>query len=90
MSVKRKDRPYRDALREALADREEAANYLSVALADSSDAFSKACLNVVDALQVGKRDNNLELASSTERLHRLLEASEESRSRTKVRSRIHE
>lgn len=72
MSVKRKDKLYREALLEALADPEEASNYLSVAFADSSDAFSKACLNVVDALQVGKRDNDLELASSTARLHRLI------------------
>ncbi len=82
MSVKRKDSPYRDALREALTNREEAANYLGVAFADSSNAFRKACLNVVDALQAGKRDNNLELASSIAGLHRLLKASEERRSRT--------
>ena len=52
MSVK--DKPYRDALREALADPEEAANYLAVALDDSPEMFRKARLNVVDAILAGK------------------------------------
>jgi hypothetical protein len=50
MGAKKKDKPYRDALREALADPEEAANYLVVAFDDSQEMFRKACLNVVDAI----------------------------------------
>ena len=50
MSVKGKDKLYRESLLEALADPEEAAIYLAVALDDSQEMFRKACRNVVDAI----------------------------------------
>jgi DNA-binding phage protein len=54
VNIKGNDKLYREALLEALADPEEAANYLAVALDDSWEAFRNAYLNVVDALHGGK------------------------------------
>ena len=46
--------PYRDALLEALADRDEAAHYLNAAIEDSPEMFLKALRNIAQSRQMTK------------------------------------